>query len=72
MGKRKEGPFLFRYLLLIGYLFLLARNIEPLKTVNEMYSAPWYLVMSIFSISVAIGITLGFHKGKLIRREKAQ
>jgi len=60
----------FWYLLLIGYLFLLARNFEPLKTINGMYSAPWYLVMFVFFISVAIGITRGFRKGKAIRREK--
>jgi len=69
MGERKKGLGWFRYILLVGYLFLLARNFEPLKTVNEMYSAPWYLVIFVFFISLAVGITLGFHKGKLIRRE---
>ena len=69
MSERKKGLGWFWYILLIGYLFLLARNFEPLKTINEMYSAPWYLVMLVFFISVAVGITLGFHKGKVIRRE---
>jgi len=69
MSERKKGPGWFLYILLIGYLFLLARNFEPLKTVNEMCSAPWYFVIFVFFISVAVGITLGLHKGKLIRRE---
>jgi len=69
VSERKKGPGWFRYILLIFFLFLLARNFEPLKTINEMYSAPWYLVMSVFSISVAVGITLGFRKGKVTRRE---
>ena len=69
MSERKKGVGWFRYILLIFFLFLLARNFEPLKTINEMYSAPWYLVMFIFFISVAFGITLGFSKGKVIRRE---
>jgi len=69
MGERKKGLGWFRYILLIGYLFLPARNFEPMKTINEMYSAPWYFVIFAFFISVAVGMTLGLHKGKLIRRE---
>jgi len=69
MSERKKGLGWFWYILLIFYLFLLARNFEPFKTINEMYSAPWYLVMFIFLISVAVGITRGFRKGKIIRRE---
>lgn len=69
MNERKKGLSWFRYILLIGFLFLLVRNVEPLKKINEMYSAPWYLVMLVSVISVAVGITLGFREGKVIRRE---
>jgi len=69
MNERKKGPGWLRYIILIFFLFLLARNFESLKTINEMYSAPWYLLMFVSLISVAVGITLGFRKGKVIRRE---
>jgi len=73
MSERERRTGWFWYLLLIGYLFLLARNFEPLKTINEMYSAPWYLVGSVFLISGAVGLALAFREGKLIRAKmKAQ
>jgi hypothetical protein len=52
------------------FLFLLFRNVEPLKTINEMYSAPWYLLIFLFFISGAVWFTLAFREGKIIRRER--
>ena len=69
MSERKKGPSWFLYILSIGYFWLLARNFEPLKTINEMYSAPWYLVIFGLLIGVAIGITIGFRRGKDVMNE---
>ena len=55
---------------MIGFLFLLARNFEPLKTINEMYPAPWYLLMLVSFISGAVGFSLAFREGRIIRRGK--
>jgi len=55
---------------MIGFLFLLARNFEPLKAINEMHSAPWYLLMLASFISGAVGHSLAFREGKIIRGGK--
>lgn len=60
----KKGSSWSWYILLIFYSVLLAVNFEPLKTVNEMYSASRYLLISLFFISGTIGFTLAFRKGK--------
>lgn len=69
MSKRKKGPGWFWCMLLIFFLFLLACKFEPLKTINEMYSAPLYLLILVFFISGAVWFTLSFREGKVIRRE---
>ena len=69
MTEKRKRTGWFWYFLLIGYLFLLARNLEPLKTINEMYSAPWYLVLLVFFIGGAVGFAFAFREGKVIRRE---
>jgi len=68
MSGRKRRPALY-YIILIGILWLLVRNLEPLRTVNEMYSAPWYLVVFVFFISGVAFFSLAFREGKVIRRE---
>jgi len=68
MSHRKKRFSLY-YLILIGWLFLLARNFEPLKTINEMYSAPWYLLAFFFSLSFAAFFTIALREGKVIRRK---
>ena len=52
------------YIILIFWLFLLACNFEPLKSINERYSAPWYLLLLGFFISGAIGFAVAYLKGK--------
>ena len=70
MGGRKKGFHLFwRFMIISMFLIFLFRNVEPLKTINEMYSAPWYLLMLVFFISGAVWFTIAFHEGKVIRRE---
>jgi uncharacterized membrane protein YhaH (DUF805 family) len=69
MRKRTRRAFWFWYLLCIFFFLLLAVKVEPLKTINEMYSAPPFLVIFVFFISVAVGVAVGLSKGKIIRRE---
>ena len=66
---RRKKSFKLYYLILIGWLFLLACNFEPLKTINEMYSAPWYLLAFFFFVSFAVFFTIAFREGKVILRE---
>ena len=69
-GRKKGFSWFWHIMLSIMFLILLFRNVEPLKTINEMYSAPWYLLMLVFFISGAVGFTLAFREGKVIRRER--
>ena len=71
--RKRETPW-FWYLLAIGFLYLLARGFEPLKTINEMYPFPntfsaHVLVVSILIISATVWFTLAFRKGRTIRKE---
>ena len=70
MSGGKRGFSWFWRIMLSGvFLILLFRNVEPLKTINETYSAPWYLVILVFFVSSAVWFTLAFREGKAIRRE---
>lgn len=70
MNERKKGSHWFWRIMLISmFLILLLHNVEPLKTINEMYSTPWYLLMLVFFISGAVWFTIAFREGKVIRRE---
>lgn len=65
----KNAYRVFWHLMLtILFLVLVFRNVEPLKTLNELYSAPWYLLMFVFLISGAVWFTLAFRKGRIIRK----
>jgi len=69
-GGKKRFSWFWRIMLSAMFLTLLLRNVEPLKTINEIYSAPWYLLMLVFFISGAVWFTIAFREGKAIRREK--
>jgi hypothetical protein len=70
MSGRKRGfSWFWRIMLSAMFLFLLLHNVEPLKTVNETYPAPWYLVILLFFISSGVWFTLAFREGKAIRKE---
>lgn len=69
VGERERRTGWFWYILLIFYFFLLACKFEPVKSINEMYSAPLYLVFSVFLIGGAVGFALAFREGKVIRAE---
>ena len=65
----KNAYRVFWHLMLtILFLVLVFRNVEPLKTLNELYSAPWYLLMFVFLISGAVWFTLAFREGRIIRK----
>jgi len=68
-GRKKGFSWFWRIMLISMFLFLLFRNIEPLKTINEMYSAPWYLLVSVFFISGAVWFTIALREGRVIRKE---
>lgn len=69
MSEGKKGSQLFWRIMLISmFLIILFRNVEPLKTLNEMYSAPWYLLMLVFFISGAVWFIIAFREGKVIRK----
>jgi Kef-type K+ transport system membrane component KefB len=61
---RKKRSVWFWYLLSIFFFIFLGVKVEPLKTINEMYSAPPFLVVLVFFVSVAIGVVVGLRKGK--------
>lgn len=69
MNERERRTGWFWYILLISYFFLLASGFEPVKTINDMYSAPLYLVFLVFLIGGAVGFALAFREGKVIRAE---
>lgn len=69
MGERERRTGWFWYILLIFYFFLLACKFEPVKTINGMFSAPLYLVLSVFLIGGMVGFALAFREGKVIRAE---
>ena len=68
-GRKKGFHWFWRIMLISMFLLFLFRNVEPLKTVNEVYSAPWYLLMLVFFISAAVWFAIAFREGKVIRRE---
>jgi hypothetical protein len=71
MSESKKVYGWFWRILLAGlFLFLLIRNLEPLKTINEAYSVPWYLLLLVFFISGAVWFTIAFREGRAIRQEK--
>jgi len=69
MSERERRTGWFWYVLLIFYFFLLVCKFEPVKTINGMFSAPWYLVVLVSLIGGAVGFSLAFREGKVIRAE---
>jgi len=71
MSERKKA---FRWFwpisLTVGFLVLLFRNVEPLKTINELYSAPWPVLMLVFFISFAVSLTIAFREGREITKKR--
>jgi uncharacterized membrane protein YbhN (UPF0104 family) len=71
MSERKKAYSWFWRTLFAGFfLLLLACNFEPLKTINEVYYAPWYLLLLVFFISGAVWFNIAFREGRVIRKEK--
>lgn len=66
---KKGFSCFFRIILVSAFLIILFRNVEPLKTINEMYSAPWYLLVLVFFISGVVSFTIAFREGRVIREE---
>ena len=71
--RKRETPW-FSYLLMIGFLYLLASCFEPLKTINEMYPFPntfsaHVLAGFVLIISGTVWFTLASRKGRAIRKE---
>jgi len=66
--KEKKGYGWFWYIIFLIIVFLSAGKVEPLQT----GSFPWFLTISVFFISIAIGIMVGLHKGKIVRRERSK
>jgi hypothetical protein len=70
MSNGKKGFQLFWHIMLTGmFLIILFRNVEPLKTVNEMYPAPSYLLLLAFFTSGTVWFIIAFRNGKVIRKE---
>ena len=70
-GRMKKAFRLFWHLMLTSlFLVLIFRNVEPLKTINEMYFAPWYLLIFILFASGVFGFAIAFHQGRKIKKAK--
>jgi hypothetical protein len=67
---KKVYSWFWRILFAGFFLLLLARNFEPLKTINEVYYAPWYLLLLVFFISGAVWFAIAFHEGRVIRKRE--
>jgi uncharacterized integral membrane protein len=71
-GRMKKAFHLFWHLLLTSlFLVLVFRNVEPLKTINEMCFAPWYLLIFVLFASSVFGFTIAFNQGREIKKSEA-
>ena len=59
----------FWLLMLVGFLVAIFRNVEPLKTINEMYSTPLCLLIFVFFFSSVVGFAIAFRRGREITKK---